>query len=571
MNGPQTEIGEWIHSWKYRGQRESFREYANRVASALQDSPAHFREFREILNTQRFLPGGRIQSAMGSVRQATPYNCFVMETIDDDIKSILSVFSDSIETMRRGGGVGYDFSNLRPHGDRIKSLDSIASGPVSFMGIFDAGCKTVSSAGHRRGAQMSVLRVDHPDIEEFILAKQNTTNLTAFNISVAVTDAFMEAVEKDTDFDLMFEGEKRGAVNARNLWDQIMRSTWDWAEPGVLFIDTINRLNNLHYCETIAATNPCGEQPLPPNGACLLGSFNLTKYVTSIHHYSTGKESYEFNFKAFSADIAPVVRAMDNVVDRARYPLEAQEQEALSKRRMGLGIAGLANAGEALGHPYGSKEFLKFEARVMRALRDGAYRASVELAKEKGPFPLFDKEEYLSGEFIKTLPSDIEEGIREHGIRNSHLISIAPTGTISIAADNISSGIEPVFSLRYDRTIQTEAGEKVVAVEDYGSRVFGIRGKTAAECSADDHLGVLLTAQKYCDSACSKTCNVSPDMDWSDFKDIYVKAWKGGAKGCTTFNAGGKRFGILKAPDEPETQEPLACYIDQKTGERSCE
>jgi ribonucleoside-diphosphate reductase alpha chain len=488
-----------------------------------------------------------------------------METIDDDIKSILRVFSDSIETMRRGGGVGYDFSNLRPYGDRIKTLDSIASGPVSFMGIFDAGCKTVSSAGHRRGAQMAVLRVDHPDIERYILAKQNTTNLTAFNVSIAITDAFMEAVRDGKSFMLRFEGQDRGEVDARALWEKIMRSTWDWAEPGVLFIDRINEYNNLHYCETIAATNPCGEQPLPPNGACLLGSFNLTKYV-----YKKGN-SYAFNWTQYRADIAPVVRAMDNVVDRARYPLEAQEQEALGKRRMGLGVAGLANAGEALGHPYGSPGFLKFTAKVLKELRDETYRASVELAKEKGPFPMFERDEYMKGEFVATLPGDIQRGIIDHGIRNSHLTSIAPTGTISIAADNVSSGIEPVFSLRYDRTIKTEGGDRVTAVEDYGRKFFGVDGKTAADCTADDHLGVLLTAQKYVDSACSKTCNVSPDMPWDDFKDIYMKAWEGGAKGCTTFNAGGKRFGILQAPDEPEAEEPLACYIDMETGERSCE
>lgn len=571
MTGPQTDIGEWMHAWKYRQQGESFKEFTNRVAQALQDSPAHFREFRDILRGQRFLPGGRIQSAMGSIRQATPYNCFVMETIDDDIKSILRVFSDSIETMRRGGGVGYDFSNLRPYGDRIKTLDSIASGPVSFMGIYDAGCKTVSSAGHRRGAQMAVLRVDHPDIETFILAKQNTTNLNAFNVSVAITDAFMEAVRGGTDFELMFEGKSRGSIDARALWEKIMRSTWEWAEPGVLFIDRINEYNNLHYCETIAATNPCGEQPLPPNGACLLGSFNLTKYVVKKGN------SYVFNWTQYRTDIAPVVRAMDNVIDRARYPLQAQEQEALGKRRMGLGVSGLANSGEALGHPYGSAGFLKFTTRVLKELRDEAYRASVELAKEKGPFPLFDRDKYLGsktnegGQFVQTLPVEILEGIYDHGIRNSHLTSIAPTGTISITADNISSGIEPVFSLRYDREIKTESGPRVVAVEDYGRKFFGVDGKTAAECTADDHLGVLLTAQKYVDSACSKTCNVSPDMPWEDFKDIYMKAWEGGAKGCTTFNPGGKRFGILQAPDEPDAEEPLACYIDQETGERSCE
>jgi ribonucleoside-diphosphate reductase alpha chain len=409
---------------------------------------------------------------------------------------------------------------------------------------------------------MGVLRVDHPDIEEFIRAKQNSTNLTAFNVSVAITDEFMHAVLERRMFTLRFNGEERGQVYAPALWEQIMRSTWEWAEPGVIFIDRINELNNLWYCEDIAATNPCGEQPLPPNGACLLGSFNLVKYV---HDGS-------FDWHMLMADVGPVVRAMDMVIDVATYPLPAQEIEAKSKRRMGLGITGLANAGEILGMPYGSPEFLQFTRDVLVALRDYSYAASSKLAKEKGSFPLFQADKYLKeGTFASTLPPYIQESIREHGIRNSHLTSIAPTGTISISADNVSSGIEPVFSIRYDRTIQTEAGERVVPVIDYARRMYDINGKTAMECTADDHLGVLLEAQKYVDSACSKTCNVSPDMEWDDFKSIYIKAWRGGAKGCTTFNPGGKRFGILKAPDEPEAQEPLACYIDEKTGERSCE
>ena len=563
--GPKTEIAQWMHQWKYRMQNEDFREYANRVAGSLTDGEAHFREFRDVLGDQRFLPGGRIQSAMGSIRQATPYNCFVMDTIDDSMESILSVFGDSIETMRRGGGVGYDFSHLRPYGDRIKTLDSVASGPVSFMGIFDAGCQTVSSAGHRRGAQMGVLRVDHPDIERFIHAKQNATNLTAFNISIAITDEFMECVENDTDFDLRFEGHRRGSVRATALWEQIMRSTWDWAEPGVIFIDTVNTWNNLWYAESITATNPCGEQPLPPNGACLLGSFNLTKYIEK---RGTG---YAFDTSAFQEDIPGVVRAMDNVIDRARYPLPAQQHEAQSKRRMGLGVTGLANCGEICGAPYGSRAFLDMTATILGTLRTRAYKTSVELAQEKGVFEMFDKEKYCEGEFIKTLPASLQTDIATYGIRNSHLTSIAPTGTISIAADNVSSGIEPVFSHRYDRTIKTEGGDRVVAVEDYALREYGVRGKSAADCTADDHLGVLLTAQSKVDSAVSKTCNVSPDMPWEDFKDIYMRAWKGGAKGCTTFNAGGKRFGVLQAPDEPEAKEPLACYIDPNTGERSCE
>jgi len=564
--GPSTEIGEWIHSWKYRQKGEAFREFANRVAGALTDNPEHFKKFRSILNEQRFLPGGRIQSAVGSAREVTPYNCFVIDTIHDDTNSILGAHSDAFHTMRLGGGVGYDFSNIRPNGDRIKSLDSIASGPVSFMGMFDAACKTISSAGHRRGAQMGVLRVDHPDIQEFIHAKQNSDKLTAFNISVAVTDDFMRAVRDGGSFTLHHDGEKRGRLVARDLWEQIMRSTWDWAEPGVIFIDRINDFNNLKYCESIAATNPCGEQPLPPNGACLLGSFNLVKYVQKLD------VGYEFNYVKFSNDIMPVVRAMDNVIDYATYPLDAQEVEAIAKRRMGIGVTGLANAGETLGFPYGSPRFIEFTKNVMECLRNNTYASSALLAKEKGVFPLYEEDEYLhKGTFASTLPDWVKELIKTYGIRNSHLTSIAPTGTISIAADNVSSGIEPVFSLRYDRTIQTETGQRVVPVVDYGKRVFGVDGKTATECTADDHLAVLLEAQKYVDSAVSKTCNVSPDMEWEDFKAIYMKAWEGGAKGCTTFNPGGKRFGILVAPTDPKDEEPLACYVDPETGERSCE
>lgn len=565
--GPVTEIGEWIHGWKYRQKGESFREFSNRVAGALTETEEEFLVFRDVIGDQRFLPGGRVQSAVGSAREVTPYNCFVMDTIEDDSESILRVHSEAFQTMRLGGGVGYDFSRLRPNGDRIKTLDSVASGPVSFMGMFDAACKTIASAGHRRGAQMGVLRVDHPDIQEFVHAKQNTTNLTAFNVSVGITDKFMEAVLCDDKFSLHFDGEERGTIHARALWEQIMRSTWDWAEPGVLFVDRINDSNNLRYAEQISATNPCGEQPLPPNGACLLGSFNLVKYVVK-----SDDLGYRMDWAKLMADIPVVVRAMDRVIDIATYPLPAQEYEAKNKRRMGLGITGLANAGEVQGFPYGSPEFVQFTADVLKCIRDYAYRASIELAKEKGAFPLLDKARYLEeGTFASTLPDYIKADIREYGIRNSHLLSIAPTGTISISADNVSSGIEPVFSTRYDRTIQTEAGARVVPVEDYSVREWGVVPKTTAQCTAQDHLAVLLEAQKYVDSACSKTCNVNPDMSWEEFKDIYIKAWRGGAKGCTTFNPGGKRFGILVDPESQQAGEVLACYVDPETGERSCE
>ena len=466
--GPTLPISEEIHAMKYRAPNESFEEAMNRVAYALKDDEEHYLNFKDILLEQKFLPAGRVQSSMGSPRQVTPYNCFVSETVEDSMDGIMGAARDAAQTMRLGGGIGYDFSTLRPKGAMIKSLDSRSSGPISFMGIFDSICKTISSAGHRRGAQMGVLRVDHPDIEEFIRAKNNSTELTQFNISVGVTDKFMEAVKSDDDFNLTFRGRVYKTVKARALWDDILRSTWDWAEPGILFIDRINRKNNLWYCETISATNPCGEQPLPPNGACLLGSFNLTRYI------KMGSHGFRvFDMDMFRHDIPIVVRAMDNVVDRAVYPLEAQKKEAENKRRMGLGLTGVANALEALGYPYGKPRFLKELSTIMQALRDTAYRTSISLAIEKGAFPLYNNN-YLTSEFALTLPKDIRQDIKTYGIRNSHLLSIAPTGTISLSADNISSGIEPVFSHYYDRTIQTFEGPRVERVEDYGSRVFGV-------------------------------------------------------------------------------------------------
>jgi len=574
--GPTLDISEEIHAQKYRSEGETFREAMTRVAEALKDDKGHFDNFRNILYNQRFLPAGRVQSAMGAPRRVTPYNCFVSKTIDDSMEGIMSAARNAAKTMQLGGGIGYDFSTLRPRGALIRSLDSRSSGPLSFMGIFDAICKTISSAGHRRGAQMGVLRVDHPDIEQFIRAKNNSTELTQFNISVGVTDKFMEAVKADEDFDLEFEGRVYKTVSARALWDDILRSTWDWAEPGILFIDRINRKNNLHYCETIAATNPCGEQPLPPNGACLLGSFNLVKYI--VEH--DGK--YVFNTNQLRNDIPHVVRAMDNVVDRATYPLPEQEQEAKSKRRMGLGVTGVANAIEALGFEYGSDEFLRTLEEIMTVIRNVAYRTSVELAIEKGPFPLFSQA-YLGSEFAQTLPEDIVDLIKRFGIRNSHLLSVAPTGTISLSADNVSSGIEPVFSHYYDRTIQTFDGPKVERVEDYGYRVFGVKGKTADELSVFDHVKVLNLASQFVDSACSKTCNVGDNISWEEFKDVYMKAYEGGASGCTTFRASGKRYGILNASasediaEEPQVEEDNfieeggACYFDVTTGLRKCE
>ena len=538
--GPVTSLSQEIDEMKYRQKGESFNDKIKRIARALADDIEHQYSLEDILGTMRFLPAGRVQSSVGSNRITTAYNCFVSGTIEDSMHSIMEKASEAAETMRRGGGIGYDFSKIRPRGDKIKSLDSQSSGPISFMGIFDAVCQTIASSGHRRGAQMGVLRIDHPDIEEFIAAKRNSDKLTGFNISVGITDKFMEALTNDgnDDFQLCYEGIEYKTISARELWDSIMESTWDWAEPGVLFIDRIREMNNLFYCEEISATNPCGEQPLPPYGACLLGSFNLTKYIVD----------KTFNFKQFKEDIPIVVQAMDNVIDRTIYPLKQQSDEAKDKRRMGLGVTGLANAGEMLGTPYASPEFLVWAEKIFACLRDNCYKASARLAGIKGCFPLY-REEYLQSNFIRTLPASVKKEIRENGIRNSHLISIAPTGTISLVADNVSGGIEPTFSHAYERIIQTFDGPKTENVEDY-AYARGVKGRSANDISVQDHLAVLLLAQHYVDSACSKTCNVGDDTSYEDFKKVYVDAWKGGAKGCTTFRMSGKRFGILNTIEE---------------------
>jgi len=871
--GPTLPISDTLHAMKYRGPGESFREAMNRIAAALKDDDAHFHAFQDILYQMRFMPAGRVQSAMGSPKRVTPYNCFMSGPVLDTFTGpggIMQRATEAAETMRMGGGIGYCFSEIRPRGDPIESVQSQASGPVSFMQIFDAVCKTVASSGHRRGAQMGVLRCDHNDIEEFIHAKQNATALTAFNISVGITDKFMIAVESGDDFDLMWKGKARRSIDARALWEAIMRSTWDWAEPGVLFLDTINRMNNLSYVENISGTNPCcvtgetpiltrrgyipiaevegqevevwngeewstvspyyaghdrilrvelsngvellcspshrflskegemittenaegvclaktempvvdvdtdaeidpysqgfysgdgftdkdrswvywpkypcidrlsgtigkehpirrfrtwyhgkmlpknwvpvnqrqhykinwftglldadgcvvrnphsdglqitsvdrkfladtrlmlttlgvqghlasmhqdrtaampdgkgglkdyeckavwrlsinctdtqtllqlglvpsrlkiregevqrdarrfitvvsvedtgqeapvycftepkrglgvfngiltgnSEQPLPAFGACLLGSFNLVKYIK--HNYES--EGYRFDYAQLHDDIPHVVRAMDNVIDNAIYPLVEQKEEALSKRRMGLGVTGAANAGEALGFPYGSEGFLLWLNNVLSAIAQDCYKASVELAREKGPFPLFDRQ-YLASPTLNMLPQEITHSIAEDGIRNSHLLSIAPTGTISLCADNVSSGIEPVYGHNVTRTIQTFDGVLTAEIDDYGVREFGVKGKTAAQCTADDHLNVLIASYKHTDSAVSKTVNVNPNMPWDDFKQIYMRAWEEGCKGCATFNPKGKRMGIL---------EDNTCYTDPETGVKDC-
>ncbi len=565
--GPTVPTCNDLHASKYRLSNESFEECMARVSLHMSDNEEHFKSLKEILLNMRFMPAGRIQSAMGSPRDVTAYNCFVSGNIEDSMQSIMEKATQAAETMRRGGGIGYDFSNIRPSGDRIVSLDSSASGPVSFMHIYDAICRTIVSAGHRRGAMMGVLRVDHPDIEEFIRAKRNTTDLTNFNISIGVTDEFMNAVINKTEFALRFDGKDYKHIDASALWDEIMRANWDWAEPGVLFIDRINEENPLYYCEEITATNPCGEQPLPPFGACLLGSFNLVKYISPQRVGSNIK--FRFNFFQFEQDIPVIVNAMDNVIDRTNYPLPEQREEAENKRRMGLGITGLGNALTLMEMKYGEPQTLKFIRKLMRTLTYESYHASSDRAVMYGSFPLFDKDKYLEGKFISRFPEALKEKIKKQGMRNSHLISIAPTGTISFCADNISSGLEPVFSHELTRTVSTEFGPINVLLRDYVYSNYKVKGETTEDLTTDAHLDTQIACQPYVDSAISKTINVGENVTFLEFKDIYTKAWKGKLKGVTTFRLAGKRYGILNKVESSET-EGTACYFDPDTGQKEC-
>jgi ribonucleoside-diphosphate reductase alpha chain len=415
---------------------------------------------------------------------------------------------------------------------------------------------------------MGVLRVDHPDIMRFINAKADQTTLTNFNISVAVSNAFMEALATNSTYDLVFEGRTYSKIHAVDVWARIMERNWDWAEPGILFIDRINEMNPLNYCEHIAATNPCGEQPLPPNGACLLGSLNIPKYISGD----------DIDYDLLKLDVAVTCRAFDNVIDVTRYPMERQREEQQNKRRMGIGVTGMANALEIIGNRYASKSYLKEQGKILACIRDTAYKTSINAATKLGPFPLFNAKKWLESGFAKTLPDSLRSQIKKKGLRNGLLLSIAPTGTISLCADNVSSGIEPPYSLEQERLIYMPDGQVSVSLVDYAYAKYGVKGKTASSVPASDHIKVLCSAQKYMDSAVSKTCNVNGavrgestrgTVSFNGFKKLYLQAYKGGAKGCTTFNKNGKRFGIIKEKLSEETEG--GCVIDPETGAKTCE
>jgi ribonucleoside-diphosphate reductase alpha chain len=582
-----TAIARHIWQTKYRwvrgglvqdqGIEDTWQRVARTAASVeAVDADAWTAGFYEVLQGFRFLPGGRILAGAGTDRRVTLFNCFVMGLIEDDMEGIFESLKEAALTMQAGGGVGYDFSTLRPGNSITRSTGRIASGPVSFMHVWDAMCDTVLSTGARRGAMIASLRCDHPDIESFIDAKRQPGRLSHFNLSVQVTDAFMAAVASDDDWPLVFpvaslevdagaetvmrewpgsEGPVPCRViarrPARELWERLVHAAYDTAEPGVLFIDRINAFNNLYYRETITTTNPCGEVPLPPYGACNLGSLNLARFV--LDPFTAGAR---LDLDALRATTAVATRLLDNVIDCSAFPLQQQAAQARGSRRIGLGITGLADALIMLGLNYGGERARHEAAGAMQNICHAAYRASVDLAREKGAFPYFDRDAYLQGRFVRSLPADIRTGIATHGIRNSHLTAIAPAGTISLLAGNVSSGIEPVFGFTHTRKVLNRSGAyERFELEDYALRLFreqgnpvtDLPGAFVAACSLppETHLAMQAALQPVVDSAISKTVNVPADCALDEFRQLYQSAFDLGLKGCTTYRPNTLRGAIL--------------------------
>jgi ribonucleoside-diphosphate reductase alpha chain len=541
---------------------DSWRRVADAVASVEADPAAWAPRFYAALEGFRFLPAGRIVAGAGTGRAVTLFNCFVMGTIPDDMGGIFEHLREAALTMQQGGGIGYDFSTLRPKGAPVRGVGADASGPLSFMDVWDAMCRTIMSAGSRRGAMMGTLACDHPDIEAFIDAKRDPARLRMFNLSVLATDAFMRAVEENAPWPLQFGGAVRRVVQARDLWNRIMRATYEAAEPGVIFIDRINQRNNLGYCETISATNPCGEQPLPPYGACLLGSINLASLVE--HPF---EPAAALDPARLGALVPVAVRMLDNVIDLSRFPLERQRQEARAKRRIGLGVTGLADALVMCGVRYGSAEAVRLAGSWMAAIQRAAYLASADLAAEKGAFPLYDAEPYLAGETVAALDPDIRAAIRAKGMRNALVTSIAPTGTISLFADNVSSGIEPVFSYRSRRAVlMPDGSRRQEEVTDWALRLFRrLHGDDAplpdafvdtAGLQPEDHLAMQAAMQRHVDSSISKTINLPEDIAFEQFKGIYRRAWELGCKGCTTYRPNAVTGSVLSLPEPAPRPAP---------------
>jgi len=541
----------------------TWKRVARALAAPEKDPELWAGRFEEALSGFKFLPAGRVIAGAGTGRTVTLFNCFVMGTIADDMASIFDNVKEAALTMQQGGGIGHDFSTLRPNGAPVKGVGADASGPLSFMDVWDAMCRTIMSAGSRRGAMMATLRCDHPDIEDFVDAKRDPKRLRMFNVSVLVTDPFMKAVKDDADWPLVFGGKVYKTVKAKELWERIMRATYDCAEPGVIFIDRVNRRNNLHYCETIQATNPCGEQPLPAYGACLLGSINLAAIVKNPF-----TPEAMLDMDALERLVPLAVRMLDNVIDVSRFPLPQQEKEAKAKRRIGLGVTGLADALLLCGVRYGSPRAVELTRDWLGAVQRLSYMASSDIAAEKGSFPLYEKGRYLAGETIKALPDDVRTAIGRYGIRNALLNSIAPTGTISLLADNVSSGIEPVFAFSHTRhVLQPDGTRREESVEDHAFRLWrALKGNEAPPedvfvdaqtLTPADHLAMQAAAQDYVDSSISKTINLPRDISFEDFKHVYEQAYAEGCKGCTTYRPNDVTGAVLEVKPAVETAKAL--------------
>ena len=563
----------WDMKYRLKDQNGTFLEQTvqdtwRRIAKALSEVETEPKKWETIfynaLTDFKFLPAGRITAGSGTKRNVTLFNCFVMGVIPDSMSGIFDMLKEAALTMQQGGGIGYDFSTIRPKGSLVKGIAADASGPVSFMDVWDSMCRTIMSAGSRRGAMMATMRCDHPDIEEFIAAKSDSQKLRMFNLSVLVTDAFMEAVKKGEDWKLIYNNKVYSVIKAADLWDQIMRATYNFAEPGVIFIDRINETNNLSYCEKITATNPCGEQPLPPYGACLLGSINLAKLV----EHPFDKNAY-LDVSQLEDLVSTAVRMMDNVIEVSQFPLEAQKLEAKNKRRIGLGVTGLADALLMVGLRYGSDEAVKKTEKWMKTIARSAYNASINLAEEKGAFPLFDPEKFIvSGNMIQ-MDEDVKKAVNKFGIRNALLTSIAPTGTISLYAGNVSSGIEPVFAYSYTRKVLQNDGSHVEEeVVDYavqlwrdkfGNAPFPDFFVSAQNLTPADHVKMQAAAQKWVDSSISKTINCPEDISFDDFKEVYIQAYDTGCKGCTTYRPNEVTGSVLSAgPEEKSASDQEA-------------
>lgn len=542
-----------LHGEKYRDIEQDRITHAATIAENLGSNPHHKNQLYASLVNLRFLPAGRVQAALGATeREVSPFNCAVSQVIEDDMRSIMGALTNAALILRLGTGIGYNFSRLRPKGAEIVKLRTEASGPLSFMKMFDVMASTIASSGHRRGAQMGILNVSHPDIEAFIDAKMEVGAFRQFNLSVGISDAFMEAVKQDAPWPLEFGGKVYKTVSATQLWEKVIGNAYASAEPGIIFIDRLNDFNNLYYCEVIDATNPCAEQPLPPHGLCLLGSFNLPAYTTR-----NADGTVVVNYGQLIDDIHYWVEAYDNIYDNSIYAIEEHKLEATSKRRMGLGYTGIASCIElTIGKAsYGDPKFCRRFEHLAKILCHEAYRASINLAKTRGPFKLWD-DKYLQSEFVKTLPADIQESMAHYGIRNSHLISYAPCGTISQCAGNVSSGVEPVFHLMQSRDVHMKEGKINVTINDYNYREYGFEGRILDDCTVEQHMAVAKIAQQYCDSAVSKTVNVAKDCTYEEYEQIYKQAHGLGLKGITVYRPNDLRGIVIAKAEETKVETP---------------